>query len=200
MNNKEKYKKAFSVLRASDDNLSWEVKSMAKLQKKQKMGIAAAAIMGCILIGGTGTAYAANIGGIQRTVQLWIHGDQTTATLTMEEDGTQTYKINYSDENGDAQEIQGGGISMDADGQEHPLTEADIEEELNAPDVEYYDDGSVWVYYKNQEIDITDKFDDEKICYLKIEDGEDTLYLTIKYENGFCISQDAYQDPSTFNY
>ena len=71
---------------------------------------------------------------------------------------------------------------MDADGQEHPLTESDIEEELNAPDVEYYDDGSVWVYYKNQKIDITDKFDDEKICYLKIEDGKDTLYLTIKYE------------------
>ena len=121
MNNKEKYKKAFSVLRASDDNLSWEVKSMAKLQKKHKMGVAAAAIMGCLIIGGTGTAYAANVGGIQRTVQLWIHGDQTTATLTMEEDGTQTYKIDYSDENGEAQEIQGGGISMDANGQEHPL-------------------------------------------------------------------------------
>ena len=33
MNNREKYKKAFSVLHTSDTNLSWEVKSMAKMKR-----------------------------------------------------------------------------------------------------------------------------------------------------------------------
>ena len=45
-------------------------------------------IAGCIILGGTGTAYAANVGGIQRTVQIWLHGDQTQATLDVSNDGT----------------------------------------------------------------------------------------------------------------
>ena len=80
MTNGEKYKKAFSVLQTSKGSLQ-EVENMAKLQKRTKMKTAAAVIAGCIILGGTGTAYAANVGGIQRTVQIWLHGDQTQATL-----------------------------------------------------------------------------------------------------------------------
>ena len=79
MTNKEKYKQAFSVLHTSDIS-EGEVKYMAKLRKQQKMKLAAAAIAVCVIVGGTGTAYAANVGGIQRTIQLWMHGDQTSAT------------------------------------------------------------------------------------------------------------------------
>ena len=71
---------------------------MARLQKKTRIKTAAAIVTGCILIGGTGTAYAANVGGIQRTIQLWIHGDQTTATLNVSDDGT--YTMEYYDEDG----------------------------------------------------------------------------------------------------
>ena len=73
MTNGEKYKKAFSVLQTSKGSLQ-EVENMAKLQKRTKMKTAAAVIAGCIILGGTGTAYAANVGGIQRTVQIWLHG------------------------------------------------------------------------------------------------------------------------------
>ena len=31
-------------------------------------------------------SYAANVGGIQRTVQIWLHGDQTQATLDVSND------------------------------------------------------------------------------------------------------------------
>ena len=34
---------------------------MAKLQKRTKIKTAAAVIAGCIILGGTGTAYAANV-------------------------------------------------------------------------------------------------------------------------------------------
>lgn len=58
MTNGEKYKKAFSVLQTSKGSLQ-EVENMAKLQRRTKMKTAAAVIAGCIILGGTGTAYAA---------------------------------------------------------------------------------------------------------------------------------------------
>lgn len=172
---------------------------MAKMKRKHTIAVASAAVIGCALIGGT-SAYAANLGGIQRTVQLWIHGDQTDATLTINNDGDESsFSYNYTDENGKSQEVQGGGLAMDADGTTHPLTEDDIVDEMSQPDVEYLDDGTVMAYYKNQKIDITDKFDKDKVCYLKIVDGDKTLYLTVKYQDGFAWGDDKYADPNEFN-
>ena len=151
MTNKEKYKQAFSVLHTSDIS-EGEVKYMAKLKKRQKMKLAAAAIAVCVIVGGTGTAYAANVGGIQRTIQLWMHGDQTSATLDLNTDDG-SYSLEYKDTDGNTVTQGGGCVAFDADGNERPLTEDEIMEELNAPDVEYLDDSSVWVYYKNQKIE-----------------------------------------------
>lgn len=196
MTNKEKYKQAFSGLHPLEP-ISLEVEQMVKIQKKHKFQVAAAILTAFILVGGTGTVYAANIGGIQRTIQLWIHGDQTDATLDVKEDGS--YSLNYSDENGKEVEQGGGGVAFDADGTERPLTEEEIMEQINMPEVEYEEDGSVWVYYENQKIEITDKFDNDKICYVKIKGKEKTLYLTVKYQNGYCISEDKYPNPASFN-
>ena len=196
MTNKEKYKQAFSGLHPLEP-ISPEVEQMVKIQKKHKFQVAAAILTAFILVGGTGTVYAANIGGIQRTIQLWIHGDQTDATLDVKEDGS--YSLNYSDENGKEVEQGGGGVAFDADGTERPLTEEEIMEQINMPEVEYEEDGSVWVYYENQKIEITDKFDNDKVCYVKIKGKEKTLYLTVKYQNGYCISEDKYPNPASFN-
>ena len=196
MTNKEKYKQAFSGLHPLEP-ISPEVEQMVKIQKKHKFQVAAAILTAFILVGGTGTVYAANIGGIQRTIQLWIHGDQTDATLDVKEDGS--YSLNYSDENGKEVEQGGGGVAFDADGTERPLTEEEIMEQINMPEVEYEEDGSVWVYYENQKIEITDKFDNDKVCYVKIKGNEKTLYLTVKYQNGYCISEDKYPNPASFN-
>ena len=80
MTNKEQYKQAFSGLHPLEP-ISLEVEQMVKMQKKHKFQVAAAILTAFILVGGTGTVYAANVGGIQRTIQLWIHGDQTDSTL-----------------------------------------------------------------------------------------------------------------------
>lgn len=197
MTNKEKYKQAFSVLHASDIS-EGEVKYMAKLKKQQKMKLTAAAIAACVIIGGAGTAYAENVGGIQRTIQLWMHGDQTSATFDFNADDG-SYNLEYQDANGETVSQGGGGVALGPDGSERPLTEEEIMEELNAPDVEYLDDGSVWVYYKNQKIEITDKFDKDNVCYVKIENGDETIYMTVKYQDGYSTSPDKYPDPSTFN-
>lgn len=192
MMNKEKYKQAFSVLQTSGD-FSMEVEKMAMRQKHHKVKTIAAAVAACIvLVGGAGTAYAANLGGIQRTIQLWINGDQTNATLEINNDGnSSTYTIKIPDENGNSTEITGGGVAMDGDGVERPLTEDEIMEQINQPDVEYEDDGSVWLYYKDRKLDITDRFEDG-ICYVKLTDGKDVKYLTIKYNDGYAMSDSKY--------
>ena len=192
MTNKEKYKQAFSVLQTSGD-FSMEVEKMAMRQKHHKVKTIAAAVAACIvLVGGAGTAYAANLGGIQRTIQLWINGDQTNATLEINNDGnSSTYTIKIPDENGNSTEITGGGVAMDGDGVERPLTEDEIMEQINQPDVEYEDDGSVWLYYKDRKLDITNRFEDG-ICYVKLTDGKDVKYLTIKYNDGYAMSDSKY--------
>ena len=196
MTNKEKYQKAFSVLHASD-RCRMEAEDMMKMKKANyKKTVAAAAAAAILLAGGTGTAYAANVGGIQRTIQLWIYGDQTTATLTANDDDT--YTITYSDKDGNEKTMGTGGVAIQADGTEAPPTPEEIEEHLNMPDVEYEDDGSVWVYYQDQKLDITDKFVDG-VCYTKIEGKDKTLYLTVKYDNGYAVSENKYISPDEFN-
>ena len=38
--------------------------------------------------------------------------------------------------------------------------------------------------YQDRKLDITDKFVDG-VCYTKIEGKDKTLYLTVKYDNGY---------------
>lgn len=54
---------------------------------------------------------------------------------------------------------------------------------------------AVWVYFRNQSIDITDKFDDNNVCFVKVTDGKETFYLTVKYKNGYTFSNDKYIEP-----
>lgn len=197
MTNKEKYKQAFSVLHTSED-LKKEMENMVILQKKHKVNMAIAAAIVCLIFaGGTSTAYAANVGGIQRVIQLWIHGDQTDATLEFKNDGS--YEMSYEDEKGNMLEMGGGGVAIGADGSERPLTQEELLEHMNAPEVTYKEDGTVWVYFYNQKIDITDKFDENGICYVKVSYGDETIYMTVEYQNGWSTSKDKYINPSAFN-
>ena len=129
MTNKEKYKQTFDTLSASV-NFSLEVDKMSILNRKHKLKTLAAAVAACLIVTvGTGTAYASDLGGIQRKVQLWIHGDQTTATLTINSDGS--YTGTYADKDGKNKEFGGGGIAFNQDGSERSLTQEEIMEELN---------------------------------------------------------------------
>lgn len=196
MTNKEKYKQAFSVLQTSGE-ISLEVEKMAMMNKKARSKTTAAIITIClILAGGSGIAYAADIGGIQKMIQLWINGDHTNAAFEYNSDGT--YTISIPSEDGEAEELSGGGIVSETNGTSRPLTESEILETLNAPDVEYKEDGTVWVYYYDQKIEITDRFEDD-ICYLKVSNGDETLYMTIKYKDGWCTNSHEYESPDSFN-
>ena len=202
MTDKEKFKKIFEKLHASPDVIT-EVLSMSEerkvvsINKRRSMYRVAAAVAAMIIIVGSGSvAYAMNLGGIQRIVQIWIHGEQTNATFTVNEG---QYTLEYKDKDGNTVQQNGGGIALEEDGTERTLTEEELWEEVTTPEVEYKEDGTVWVYYKNQKLDITDKFENE-ICYLQLEDGDEVKYLTIKYQNGYAMSPHGYVQPSKFNY
>ena len=199
MTNKEKYKQAFSVLHTSE-NFSPEVEIMAKSNKKNKIRAIIAACIGIFTVGGLGTtAYAANVGNIQRQIQLWVQGDQTTATLDIDETQGE-YKISYTGTDGAPVEISGGGITIDINGNEKPVNEQEIMEHIMMPSVEYLDDGTIWVYYKDRQMEITDKFDEEGFCFTQIADGGMTYYMTIKKNGGYGIDTIKYPSKKGFNY
>lgn len=196
MTNKEKYKQAFSAIHISDE-FSLEVEKMMNINRKQKFNQMIASIAACIVIvGGSTIAYATDLGGIQRTIQLWIHGDQTEVNINFNANGS--YNMQYLDNQGKEVSQGGGGVAFNADGSERPLTEDEIIDVLNNPEIKYEDSGRVFIYYFDKVIDITDKFDDD-ICYVQVSNGEETLYMTIKKYNGYSSSPTKYPSPSSFN-
>lgn len=173
---------------------------MTIIKRKRKIRTLVASMIICLLIiAGGGTAYATDVGGIQHKLQVWIHGEQTDVNVDFTGEGS--YNYNYKDRDGNEIQAGGGGIAIENDGSERPLTDEELMEELmdylDSPKVEYEEDGSVWIYYRDQKIDITDKFEDG-ICYAKLSGDDGTLYITIKYQNGYSISPHKYDSPSSF--
>ena len=167
-------------------------------QEHRKSGrrTAVIALAAALLLATGSAAYAADLGSIQRRVQLWLHGDQTDAVMTVEPGH---YTLEYTDENGETQQRGGGGVAFEPDGTERPLTPEELMEHLNAPEVSYEDDGSVWIYYYGEKLDITHQFDDDGVCYVQLTNGEETVYLTVKYQNGYAMSSQKYLSPHEFN-
>ena len=208
MTDKVKFQKTFDKLHASPDvltevlNMTAE-KKIIPIRRKRYMTKIAAAVAALILVVGSGSAaYAMDLGGIQRIVQVWIHGDQTNATFTVDNG---TYTLDYTDENGEEIHQVGGGVAFYEDGTERPVTDEELMEHvINAPTVSRDDGGRIWVYYLKQKLDITDKFEDG-YCYVKLEADGETKYMTVKYSDpscgglGYGLSTHAFLQPNEFD-
>ena len=197
MTEKEKFQRAFAPLHASPDTLT-EVMKMTE-QKHRKRALRRAATLGlaaALVLALAGIAYASDLGGIQYTVQLWLHGEMTDATLPVNEG---SYTLSYPDKDGTRHEMGGGGVAFAPDGAERPLTEEEFFEQLNQPEAEEREDGTVTVCYLDQKLDVTDKFGEDGVCYVQLEGGEKTIYMTIKRGNGYATSTTKYILPSEFN-
>lgn len=112
-----------------------------------------AAALGAALViaGSTGVAYAADLGGIRTTVNVWLHGEHTQ--LDAVPNGTGGYEF-Y--ETGSDEPIGGGGgVWIDENGVEHAASAQEVAENLASP-VEVREDGTVWLSVNDQTWDITD--------------------------------------------
>lgn len=195
MIDKAQYQRTFGILHASGDFLKEDFTMKKKNHiSVRRIGILCAAAI--LIFSMASVCYAKDVGGIQRTVQLWIHGDQTSAIMDIQ-DGQ--YTITYEDAEGNSHQQGGGGVAFEADGSERPLTEEELMEHLNSPEVDYREDGTVWIYYLDQAMEITDRFTDENVCFVQLKNGNNTLYVTIKYDNGYAWSHSAFVQPDSFN-
>ena len=197
MTEKEKFQRAFTPLHASPDTMTEVMKMTERKTKRPALRRAATIGLAAALVLALGSvAYASDLGGIQRTVQLWIKGDQTDAVMTIDQGH---YTIDYTDKDGTEHEMGGGGVAIEDDGTERALTEEELFEHLNQPEVEESEDGTVTVYYLDQSLDVTDKFNEDGVCYVQLEGGKKTIYMTIKRGNGYATSTTKYILPSEFN-
>ena len=163
MIDKQQYQRTFGVLHASGDFLKEDF-PMNKTNHfpVRKLIILCAAVI--LLLSTSIICYAEDVGGIRTTIQLWIHADQTTAVMDIQNG---EYTLTYEDADGTPREQAGGGVAINPDGSERPLTDEEIMEHVmqqaQMPEVEYRKDSSVWVYYMDQAMEITDSFNSDGV-------------------------------------
>lgn len=196
MIDKQQYQRTFGLLHASAFHLKEEQLTMRKTNyfTVRKAVILCAAVI--LVVSMATVCYAADVVGIQRIVQIWTRGDQTSAVMDLENG---SYTISWQDADGVSHEMGGGGIAIELDGSERPLTQEELLEQLNSPEVEYREDGSVWIYYRNQTMEITDRFNQDGVCFVQLKDGAKTLYVTVKYKNGYASSPNAFVQPDQWS-
>lgn len=193
MTNKEKYQRTFSALHASERKM--EVTVMERKVFVPRFAAVCAAAVSILAM--ASVAYAADVGGIQGSFRLWIYGDETQAEWERTSDDD-TYTVTYEDSDGELREIQIlGDVYEEGDNNSNSaIIGENIERLLNMPDIEYRDDGTVWVYYHGQCIEITDKLDENGVGCVQIEDGDETLYMTIEEEGVYSISSHGFPSPA----
>lgn len=148
-----------------------------------------AAVLGAVLViaGSTGVAYAADLGGIRTTVNVWLHGEQKE--LEAVPDGSGGYEF-Y--ENGSDEPIGGGGgIWYDENGVEHEASAQDVADNMKPP-VEILDDGRVTLELKEKVWDITGEVQRGKEAYFHAGD----LYIQVLVEEE-SVSTQMSETPET---
>ena len=202
MTDREKYKSAVDAV-ASSRMHKLEASDIMKNRKTnfrfKGLVIAVAAVV--LLLGVCGGAYAADIGGIQSKVQIWFRGEVADITIDIFSNGNSSeYVLTFTDADGVEREIHGGGIATDMFGRESPLTEEEILERFNTPEVVYEDDGTVFVYYGNEKTEITNLFDEDGFCYVKLTGGKKPVYMTVRYQDGYATNNSRYVTPKEFDH
>lgn len=174
MTDKQRYKRTFSVLHASESNLE-EVSTMKKAGRAPIRRLVTVCAVVVMLIAMAGVAYAADVGDIQETIHVWLHGEKEVQAS----DGSTTYTITV----GEVAVADG-----DSEAVEPSMSEDEIAERLNGemPDIQYLEDGRVIVHFDGEEIDITDKFVDGE-CVIPLDIDGHAVYLTIVYGEGWTM-------------
>ena len=140
----------------------------------------AAAIACAVIIGIPGTVYAADIGGIQEKLSIWLYGEKTQVDVTENDGGGYTFTYEH---NGETEQVGGGGVIIGVDGTETRMDAGEVAEGMSrSASVEEDQEGRIWVYYYDQKSDITDLFDQNR-CLISLSHDDEPVYLEITREN-----------------
>lgn len=215
MSNRERYQRTFRALHASRD-LSMEAFDMdtKKTRFSFSRSLAVALIAAVLLVGGLSAAYATDLGGFRRSIQIWVRGEAEDATVEFYngendapaqveyvdgDDGEATmaqpdYVVTWTDENGEEHQMAGGGVALEPGGVERPLTMDEYLEHLDGSmETVVESDGRVTLYWYDQAVDITDRFEDG-VCRLTLTHGDETLYFTVTDEGDGAYNVSAASD------
>lgn len=192
MTDRERYKQAFSVLHA-DRDICLETEPKERKQRTvlwQRVAAACACV--ALLLGGAGTAYAADLGGVRTALTAWISGQQVEVEVADGEDGV--YTFTYEAEDGTEQVFGGEGVVMDENGNETPASAEEILDGMSIG-AEIREDGSIWVYYYEKTVEITDCFaDGENTCKVAIEYDGELHYFDIHLDDSCTDVDEVYID------
>ncbi len=201
MTNRERYKRTFQALHAPENTYLEAVNMNDRRERFLFSRRAAVTVLAAVLLVGSLTAaYAADLGGFRRMVTLWVHGKPTDARVELydaeaqaadgvepddgDESGTAAqpdYVVTWTDENGEERQMMGGGVALEPGGVERPLTMDEYLEHIETmavEQVEVTEDGRVMLYWYDQAVDITDRFEDG-VCRLALTHGDESLYFTV---------------------
>lgn len=197
MKEMERYQRAVSALhpdpafRISLEN-SRKVPVRMRRTLRLRAGLAALCWILALVLFGAG-AYAADIGGIQRKIQILQEGELTDAVLTVSAaDGT--YAV--TDPAGKVFE-RGGGVAIEEDGKKRPLTSSELQEDLSDRVTTEVTDGHYYLLWRSQTFDLTKAFAGRDVVYLTLQDGTDTLYVTALSDGAVASSPNRYLLPGT---
>lgn len=177
MKNAEKIKRAFDALQPSRD-FSMEVEEMTAKKRPLSKALASVCVAAALVIAGATAAYAADLAGFRQALSLWIQGEQRNGVMEQVGEG----EFVFIDEDGRENIYRG---TIDDGSGERPMTMDEMlhNEEMEAhPFFEEKENGSVWMYYKEQKVDITEQFENGNTAFVTLDDGGKTLYFTVRWE------------------
>lgn len=195
MTEQERYRRAVSALHpdpAFRVVLQKQGKTPARVRASLRFHAGLAAILWILALSLVGAGvYAANIGGIQRKIQILQHGELTDAVLSVSDtDGT--YQV--TDPSGRVL-LGGGGVAIQEDGTERPLTEEELLSGLADQVSAEVENGHYYLCWRSHLFDLTGAFDRSSVCYVTLTDGSDTLYVTALSDGAVASSPSRYLIP-----
>ena len=176
MTNSEKYKRAMNASQPSE-KIVLEVDTMKTgTHHFGKAFIAVCAVM-VLIVSMAAVSYAADIGGFRQTVTMWFRGEKRDVEVEEIEPGS----FEWVDENGETMDMK--GVVVEGDGESRPMTMDEMRDSFDTEaTVDKDENGRIWLYYKDQKLDITDKLDKENIAKVTLDDNGKTIYFTVKID------------------
>lgn len=180
MTNRERYKNAAELVKPSGslDTMAYVEEHIMNSRKTRRPVRTLITVCACVVLvlALCVTAYAADIGGVRHSINIWLHGDLTEVTI--EQVGEYEYLITYPD--GSTRGT--GGAVITPGGKERAMTMDEIEECLISEIVcEQDDDGGYWLYIRDHKIDITDQMTENGYAQVKVKDGVLADYITVVF-------------------
>lgn len=184
MNNTEKYKRAFSIIKEDGEqaalrcmaNCGSETQKKRLPSRKTIKGLISAAAAILLVAAMSAVVYAANIGRIREKATLWFFGKPVEGDISRNEDGSFRWTSP-----GHVHDFS--GIKLDENtGEERDMTIEELIEDMNSRPQVWSDENGVFVSYHENTIDITDDINNTGKAEVVLETDGEYKRITVEFD------------------